>query len=135
MEALSIGAVARQAGVNVETIRYYERRGLLAQPRKPRSGYREYPLESVRRVQFIKRAQKLGFTLSEIKELLALRAAPRAQCADVLRQAEAKTRGIEEKIRGLEAMRKALAKLMAECSGRGPASECPILESLEDEGS
>ena len=83
MEGLKVGEVAKKAGVNLQTIHYYERRGLLPQPPRTGSNYRAYPEDSVRRVQFVKRAQELGFTLKEIKELLSLRARPRARCADV----------------------------------------------------
>lgn len=130
---LSIGKLAEQAQVNVQTIRYYERRGLLRDPERTASNYRVYGGETLRRVRFIRRAQELGFTLSEIKELLELRASPRSCCADVRERSEAKMRDIDEKVRTLQAMRKALARLVRACSGRGPVTECPILESLEDE--
>ncbi len=84
----------------------------------------------MKRLRFIKRAQGLGFSLREIGELLSLRAAPRGCCADVRTRAETKIRATEEKIRTLQEMRKALLKLVAECSGSGPVSDCPILESL-----
>ncbi|MGH7966196.1 MAG: MerR family transcriptional regulator, partial [Candidatus Binatia bacterium] len=132
---LTIGDVAKQANVHSETLRYYERRGLLARPLRSMSNYRLYPDDTVRRLRFIKHAQALGFSLKEIKELLSLRAAPKAQCADVRKRAEAKITDIEEKIRALQAMRKALSKLVAECSGRGPITDCPILESLDAEES
>lgn len=130
---LTIGKLAEQAQVNVQTIRYYERRGLLRDPDRTASNYRVYGGETLRRVRFIRRAQELGFTLSEIKELLELRASPRSCCADVRERSEAKMRDIDEKVRTLQAMRKALAKLVRACSGQGPVTECPILESLEDE--
>jgi len=85
------------------------------------------------RVRFVKRAQELGFTLKEIKELLSLRAAPRTRCADVRNRATVKVRDIDEKVRTLKAMRKALTKLIAECSGEGPVTKCPILEALDAE--
>ncbi len=131
--ALKIGKVARQAGVNLQTIHYYERRGLLPKPPRSESNYRSYPEDAVLRVRFIKRAQELGFTLKEIKELLSLRAAPRTRCADVRERAEEKLRDIEDKIRTLETMRKALTTLIGECSGRGPVTACPILDALEDQ--
>lgn len=135
MEALDlkIGEVARRAKVNLQTIHYYERRGLLPKPRRTASNYRIYSVEAVRRIRFIKRAQELGFTLKEIRELLSLRARPAAKCADVLERAEIRIRSIDEKIRTLQAMRRALSKLTAECKGRGAISECPILESLDDD--
>jgi MerR family mercuric resistance operon transcriptional regulator len=130
MERLTIGELAKQGGVNLETVRYYERQGLLPAPPRSPSGYRLFPPESVRRIRFIKRAQELGFSLKEIKELLALRITPGTTGADVRRRAEAKIADIEEKVQHLRAMKKALTGLTAACCGSGPASECPILESL-----
>ena len=132
---LTIGGAARRAGVNIQTLRYYERRRLLPAPKRTASNYRVYSDDTVRRVRFIKRAQELGFTLTEIKELLSLRASPRSRCEDVRKRSKAKITDIDEKIRTLEAMRRALSKLVRACSGRGPATECPILDSLDsDEG-
>jgi Hg(II)-responsive transcriptional regulator len=131
MSGLTIGEVAERATVHIETLRYYERRGLVARPPRSASNYRQYPEETVRRVRFIKRAQELGFSLNDIKELLSLRAEPEAGCAEVRACAEAKIKDIEAKIDALTAMKSALATLVAECSGEGPLSDCPILESLE----
>lgn len=131
MTGLKIGEVARQAGVNLQTIHYYERRGLLPPPPRTGSNYRAYPEDAVGRVQFIKRAQALGFTLQEIAEILSLRAAPRTRCADVRKRAEAKVQDIDDKIRTLQAIRKALTKLIGECSGEGSVAECPILEAFD----
>jgi MerR family mercuric resistance operon transcriptional regulator len=131
--ALTIGAVARGAGVHIETLRYYERRGLLSRPARSVANYRVYDAEAVRRVRLIKRAQQLGFTLAEIEELLSLRAAPKARCADVRDRASAKIRDIEARIAALEAMKTALRKLVRECAGSGPVSRCPILDSLDAE--
>jgi MerR family mercuric resistance operon transcriptional regulator len=131
MEALKVGEVARQAGVNLQTIHYYERRGLLPKPPRAESNYRAYPVDAVLRVRFIKRAQELGFSLKGIKELLSLRAQPRARCGDVLQQAEEKIGDIDDKIATLRRMRMALSKLMEECEGNLPATECPILEALD----
>lgn len=133
MTGLKVGEVAKQAGVNLQTVHYYERRGLLPRPPRTGSNYRAYPVEAVLRVRFIKRAQELGFTLKEIKELLALRAAPLTRCADVRERAEAKVHDIDDKVRTLQAMRKALTKLVGECSGSGPVSQCPILEAIDSE--
>ena len=130
MDTLMIGGVARLAEVGVETMRFYEREGLIESPPRRASGYRQYPSDTVDRVRFIKRAKALGFSLKEIKELLSLRAAPRAKCADIRQRAEEKVQDIDEKIETLRRMRKALAKLMAECEGSRPVTECPILESL-----
>ncbi len=132
MKPLTIGTVARQAGVGVETIRFYERKGLIAEPPRSESGYRQYSGQAVSRVRFIRRAKELGFTLKEIKELLSLRASPKSRCGDVRMRAEAKIGDIEQKVRALQRMKKALVKLTAACTGRGPVAECPILEALED---
>lgn len=131
MTGLKVGELARKAGVNPQTIHYYERRGLLPKPPRTESNYRAYPEETVLRVRFVKRAQELGFTLKEIKELLSLRAAPRSRCGDVRGRAQLKLRDIDTRIRTLRAMRKALTKLIGECSGMGPVTQCPILEALE----
>ncbi len=133
MSGLKVGEVAKQTGVNLQTMHYYERRGLLPKPPRTDSNYRVYTEDAVRRVRFVKRAQGLGFTLKEIKELLSLRAAPRTRCAEVRKRAEAKIQDIDLKIRTLQAMRKALSKLIAECSGTGPVTQCPILEVLDSE--
>jgi MerR family copper efflux transcriptional regulator len=131
MSGLTIGEVAEQAHVHVETLRYYERRGLVARPPRSASNYRLYAEDTVRRVRFIKRAQELGFSLNDIKELLSLRADPEAGCAEVRARAEAKMEQIDAKIGALTAMKCALSTLVVECSGEGPLSDCPILESLE----
>lgn len=133
METLTRGELAKRCEVNSETIRYYEQQGLIPKPARTVANYRIYGEDTVRRVRFVKRAQELGFTLREIKDLFSLRAAPKARCADVYQRAQAKIQNIDEKIRTLQAMRRALSKLMAECEGRGGISECPILEALEDD--
>ena len=130
MNSLATGQLAQQAGVNVETLRFYERKGLLPKPPRRVSGYREYPPESVRLIRFIKRAQELGFTLKEIRELLALRVNRGTTCAEVRDRARQKVRDTQQKIDDLQAIDEALKKLIASCKGRGPASQCPILEHL-----
>jgi MerR family mercuric resistance operon transcriptional regulator len=131
MEMITIGQLAIKADVNIETIRYYERRGLIPKPRRRESGYREYSDETTKRILFIKRAKDLGFSLKEVDELLSLKIAPGTTCSDVKSKAEEKMADIEEKINTLQRMKKALSKLSTACSGKGPASECPILEALE----
>ena len=133
MKPLTIGRVARQAGVGVETVRYYQRRGLVAQPPRRDGAYRVYTQDTVARIRFIRRAGKLGFTLREIEELLSLRVEQSTTCADVRMRAEVKVSTIDDKIQGLQHMKRALASLIASCRGRGPASECPILEALDEE--
>lgn len=136
METLTIGKVAKKAGVNIETIRYYERQGFIPKPPRRQSergtpGYRHYPAETVKRIQFIRHAKELGFSLKEIAELLSLRIEQGVTCGDVRKRAEAKIADIEERILNLQRMKKALVNLTKECKGRGPVSECPILEALE----
>jgi alkylmercury lyase len=130
MPYFTIGQLAKNAQVHRETIRYYERRGLLPPPSRRDSGYRQYSQEDVARIRFIKRAQELGFSLKEILELLSLRVGPETACDDVKRRAESKIAAIEEKIRTLQRMRETLTKLVTACNSRRPTSECPILETL-----
>ena len=132
-EELTIGQVARQARIGVETVRFYEREGLIGQPPRRPSGYRQYRTEVVDRLRFIRRAKELGFTLREIKELLELRLDPTSTCADVKKRARAKIDDIDARIATLRRMRKALSRLEQACEGRGGASECPILDELEAE--
>jgi MerR family transcriptional regulator, copper efflux regulator len=131
MKSLTIGQVAHEAGVGIETVRFYERKGLIEEPTRRASGYRQYGEEVVDRLRFIREAKDLGFTLNEIKELLSLKLDPSSSCAEVKGRAEAKIADIEEKIRTLQRMKRALAKLTKACSGDGPTSKCPILEALE----
>lgn len=128
---LTIGGLARRAGVGVETVRYYERRGLIERPRERRGAFRVYPPEAVGRLRAIKRAQRLGFSLEEIRGLLEFRLRDRARCGDVLRRAEGKLAEIEEKIRALQRMRRELRALAAACRGDAPASLCPVLAAFE----
>lgn len=131
--SLTIGQVAKQAGVGVETVRFYEREGLLDDvPRRP-SGYRQFDEQTARRLRFIRRAKQLGFTLKEIRELLSLKFDSRASCADVKGQAEAKIVEINGRIESLRRMKQALTKLSRACSGRGGTSDCPILDALDGE--
>jgi len=130
MRTLTIGQLASTAKVNVQTVRYYERRGLLLDAPRRESGYREYPQDTAVRIEFIKRAQALGFSLAEISELLEMRAGSDATCGDVKKRAEAKVASIEEKIRDLQRMKETLADLISACEGRGSTSECPILDAL-----
>ena len=132
--SLKIGDVAGQGGVNLQTIRYYEREGLLPEPPRLTSGYRMFPESTVRRVRFIKRAQELGFSLAEIRDLLSLRENAHAGAQDMRERAKAKVADIEEKIRTLGAMKEALNTLAETCPGCGPLSECPILDALDAKG-
>lgn len=125
---LTIGRVAKAAGVNVETIRYYQRRGLLDEPEKPMAGYRRYSEEIVRRIRFIKRAQVLGFTLDEIDELLRLEEA--TACAETRALAAHKMELIGRKLADLKAMQKALAGLVQQCDAGESTKGCPIIQIL-----
>lgn len=128
---MRIGEVAVQAGVNIQTLRYYERRGLLPEPARGNSGYRAYDPETVRLVRFIKRAQELGFALREIEDLIELRQSPR-RGAEVRAVAATKVVDIERRIRQLKAMRRALGGLVAACDCDGDTPRCPIIEALDD---
>ena len=131
MTQMTISKSARQAGVGVETIRFYELRGLIQQPRKPDGiGFRVYPAETVQRIRFIRQAQEIGFSLREIEELLSLRADPSADCADVREQAKAKLEEVNRKIARLVEVRGALEDLIAACPGSGALRVCSIMESL-----
>jgi Hg(II)-responsive transcriptional regulator len=131
MKFLTIGEVARQAGIGVETVRFYERQGLLEEPQRRASGYRQFDPDAVAVLRFIRRAKELGFTLKEIKGLLALRLAASATRAEVRQQAKAKVTDIEARIADLQRMRDVLAKLIKKCHGDGAATGCPILEVLQ----
>ena len=131
MEGFTTGQLAKKAGVNIETIRYYERRGLIPKPGRRDSGYRQYSDETVKRVQFIRHAKELGFSLKEIHELLSLRHDPGTPCSMVKSKANSKIEDIEVKIRTLQGMKKALMKLTNACSGKGPLKGCTILGVLE----
>ncbi len=134
MKAMTISKAAKRAGVGVETIRFYERRGLIPQPLKPASGgFRDYPQETVSRLRFIREAQELGFSLDEIAELLTLRADPKANCAQVQRRAEAKLAEVERKVERLQGIGMALERLIQACPGKGALGACSILETLEGE--
>lgn len=135
MEGISTAEAAKRGGVGVETIRYYERHGLMPKASRTHSGYRVFGEDAVMRLRFIKHAQGLGFSLKEIKDLLSLRVKPGSSCADVRRRAEAEIAEVDEKIRHLQAMREALSRLARSCSGQGPVSACTILQALNTEAS
>lgn len=131
---MKIGELAEKTGVSIDTIRFYERRGLIPAPSRRESGYRIYSVEYADRIRFIKRGQELGFTLKEVDELLSLRMDEAADCAEVQRQAATKLKDVEEKIRDLERVRGVLRELASACRGTGPLSDCPILDALEHGG-
>jgi MerR family mercuric resistance operon transcriptional regulator len=133
MKSLTIGRLAKEAGVNLETVRFYERQGLLPKPPRSSSGYRLFPTDAARRLRFIRRAQELGFSLKEIRELLSLRVSRTTKSKDIRVRTEGKIADIEAKIRSLESMKRTLRKLTNVCDGCAPLAECPILDSLDRE--
>ena len=118
-------------GFGIETLQFYERRGLLEEPPRCGSGYRRFPDAAIARVCFITRAKELGFSLNEVSELLALRVDSSRTCEDVRARAQEKIEEIDEKLRDLQQVKDALQRLASSCKGQGPSSECPILEALE----
>jgi Cu(I)-responsive transcriptional regulator len=136
MDGLTIGKLAKRSGLGIETVRFYERQGLIAPPPRTSSNYRIYPPGDIDRLRFIKRAKTLGFSLREIRELLFLREEPTATKADVKRRTEEKIAEIGERIRDLTRIKEALEGLAASCDGEGPTSQCPILQSIagDDQG-
>jgi len=131
MRTMSIGQLAKAAGVNVQTVRYYERRGLLPEPPRTESGYREYPPSDVARIGFIRRAQGLGFSLREIGDLLSLRVVPGVHPDQVRRRVSEKIEDVELKIEELERIRGALTQMANACRTHGPLGDCPFLTALE----
>lgn len=135
MSGLKIGTVAEQAGVKIDTLRFYERQGVIAEPPRTDSNYRLYSRDTVRRVRFIKRAQGLGFSLREIKTLLELRAEPGRRCDEARLRALKKIEEIDGKIRSLKAMKGALEALAEQCAGAdGTNGDCPLLDVLDENG-
>ena len=133
LDNLRIGELAKRSGVGLQTIRYYEREGLLPKPQRLNSGYRMFAPESIHRLRFIRHAKRAGFSLDEIRKLLSLRMTPGATRAQVRAHTEAKIADIDDKIKSLKAMRRTLQKLIEGCQGSGPLHECPILEKLDKE--
>ncbi len=130
---MTIGKAAQKAGVGVETIRFYERKGLVERPGKPAvGGFRVYPTETIGRIRFIRQAQEIGFSLREIKEILSLRADPNADCSHVRERAAAKLDEVNRKIDRLALIRGALEELVAACPGSGALRTCSILEVLTE---
>lgn len=129
-ESLTIGTLAERSSVGVETIRFYERQGLLPPPSRTSSGYRAYPPDAVERVQFIRRAKEVGFTLEEIGELLALKVSHGKSCETVRQRALNKVADIDRKVKDLRRMRRALDTLVQRCSGQEGIDDCTILDAL-----
>ncbi len=135
MKFMKIGEVASQSKVGIETIRYYEREGLLAEPQRKPSGYRQYDESVIARLQFIRRAKELGFTLAEIKELLGLWFEANTRCEHVRQRAGQKITDIEEKISSLQKMKRMLKKVICECESRASIDDCPLLEGIDNSSS
>ncbi len=133
MQTFGISQLAKNVGVGVETVRFYERKGLLEAPKRKESGYRQYDEHSVERLKFIRQAQQVGFTLKEIQELLNLRDDPDAKRHDVREKATEKIAAIDAKVRDLLEMKSSLVVLLKSCEGDGPASGCPIITALGSE--
>lgn len=132
MKIMTISKIAKEAGVGVETVRFYERKGLVDQPPKPPSGgFRVYPVETAERIRFIRQAQELGFSLREIKELLSLRTDPATDCADVRERAQVKLDEITRKMAQMKGIKTALEKLIAACPGQGALQVCSIIDAIE----
>lgn len=131
---MTIGTAAGVAGVNVSTVRYYERRGMIEEPPRTASGYRQYDDAVVDRLRFIRQAQELGFTLDEIQDLLELRVERPGACPAVAEATEAKLQNVESRIHRLERLRDVLTRLVASCESREASGACPVLEMLEDGG-
>ena len=129
---MRISEVAKAAGVGVETVRFYERRGLIEQPMKPvNGGLRSYPESAVMRISFIRQAQELGFSLGEIEELLSLKSEPDADCSDIRRRALNKRDDVDLKIKRLRQIRASLTALIDACPGEGALEFCSIIEAME----
>lgn len=133
MKSLTVGQLAERAGINPESIRFYEAQSLMPQPSRSAAGYRMYPRSAALRIRFIKRAQELGFSLKEIKELLSLAEDRTSDCGDIRVLAQTKVAEISQKIETLEAMKRALTVLADTCPGTGPAVNCSILESINSD--
>jgi Cu(I)-responsive transcriptional regulator len=131
MTLLNIGQVAKRTGVTVETVRFYEKQGLIAAPQRSDAGYRQYPPKTVKRVQFIQNAKQVGFTLKDIGELLDLHRKSGTSCADIKLIARQKIEEVDQKIHELQCIRDALGRMVMKCSDGGELNECPILEELE----
>ena len=134
MSVYSIGQVAKQSGVSVETVRYYEKEGLLEVPERKESGYRQFKGDAIARLSFIQQAKKLGFSLKDIGELLSIKSDANTVCNDVKQLSQEKLVNIENKIKMLQRMRKSLKKLIDVCPGQAPINDCPILDALQKKG-
>lgn len=129
----TIGQIARETGISIETIRYYERLKLMPQPKRRPSGYRQYCQSCINRLRFFKNAKELGFSLKEIASFLSLRVKSKSKCADVKKRADRKIDEIDDKIGKLQRIKPSLRQLSNKCTkGNAPSSECPILEAIDE---
>jgi MerR family transcriptional regulator, copper efflux regulator len=131
MKSMKIGEVAKRSGIGIETIRYYEREGLLQEPERRPSGYRQYHESTLQRLEYIGRAKALGFTLAEIRELLELSFAAPSGCDHIRQRAEAKITDIEGKIRSLQQMRRSLRKIVDRCKAKDSPDDCPLVHDAK----
>ena len=130
---MQIGQLAQHAGVPIDTVRYYERQGILPPPQRQASGYRHYRSDDVARLRFVRRAKALGFSLAEVRELLALSSRPAEDMAGLKAAASEKLAGVEYKLAELERVRDGLKALITACPGHGALARCPILVALSGE--
>lgn len=131
VKIMKIGEIARQSGIGIETIRFYEREGLLLEPDRRPSGFRQYDQATLERLEYIRRAKELGFTLAEIRDLLEL-SFPAHVCSDHIRQrAEEKVAEIEDKLRSLQQMKRSLQKILTYCRTKGPTQDCPLAHATK----
>lgn len=133
MKTLTIGQVAKEIGITVEAVRFYEKQGLIAKPQRSESGYRQYQVDTLKRIRFIQRAKDVGFTLKEIDELLTLRKKPGTSCSDIKLKALEKIETVDRKLNDLKNIRDSLTQMVMRCDASGELSECPILEFLQME--
>lgn len=131
-QTMSIGTLSKETGIGIETIRFYERLGLIVPVGRKSSGYRIFDDSSLKALGFIKHAKELGFSLSEIQELLDLKADKKSKCQSVQLKAKAQLQAVEEKINHLERIKNVLSKLIEQCRQRKIDSECPLLDCLDD---
>lgn len=131
MKAMKIGEVARRSGVGIETIRYYEREGLLLEPQRRPSGYRQYDEVTIERLDYIRRAKELGFTLAEIRELLDLAFVSQSCCDHIRERAEGKIADVEQKIRSLQQMKRSLGKIVERCRTKNANEDCPLVHKVK----
>jgi DNA-binding transcriptional MerR regulator len=131
MKTMKIGEVAKLSGTGIETIRFYEREGLLLEPERRPSGYRQYDESTVARLEYIRRAKELGFTLAEIRELLELSFVSQTCCDHIRQRADAKIADIESKIRSLQQMKRSLGKILEHCRTRNSTDNCPLVHKTK----